>query len=112
MLHKRPLRVNAIGAKVGLTPGSISVAVDRLNASGLVSRIEDCDGRPIRIVDLTPAGRSLIEPVFFRHAAFMEKIVAVLTPQERVQWESLLKKSDRHAETIHVGKGSAASRDR
>jgi MarR family transcriptional regulator, 2-MHQ and catechol-resistance regulon repressor len=30
LLHKGPLPVNTIGPKVWLTPGSISVAVDRL----------------------------------------------------------------------------------
>ena len=30
LLHKGPMPVNAIGPKVGLNPGSVSVAVDRL----------------------------------------------------------------------------------
>src|ERR1700730_19212349 len=38
LLHKGPLPVNTIGPKVSLTPGSISVAVDRLVKKGLVSR--------------------------------------------------------------------------
>jgi len=38
LLHKGPLPVNTIGPKVWLTPGSISVAVDRLVKKGLVSR--------------------------------------------------------------------------
>jgi MarR family 2-MHQ and catechol resistance regulon transcriptional repressor len=100
LLHKGPLPVNVIGPKVGLTPGSISVAVDRLHARRLVSRIEDAEDRRIRMVDLTPEGRALIEPVFSRHAEFMEKIVAVLSPEERVQLEDLLKKVGRHAESI------------
>jgi MarR family 2-MHQ and catechol resistance regulon transcriptional repressor len=32
LLHKGPLPVNTIGPIVGLTPGSISIAVDRLFA--------------------------------------------------------------------------------
>jgi len=40
LLHKGPLPVNVIGPMVNLTPGSISVAVDRLLAKGLVSREE------------------------------------------------------------------------
>src|SRR5437016_14468545 len=35
LLHKGPLPVNTIGPKVWLTPGSISVAVDRLVKKGL-----------------------------------------------------------------------------
>jgi MarR family 2-MHQ and catechol resistance regulon transcriptional repressor len=38
LLHKGPLPVNTVGPKVHLTPGSISVAVDRLLEKGLVSR--------------------------------------------------------------------------
>jgi hypothetical protein len=38
LLHKGPLPVNTIGPIVDLTPGSISIAVDRLVAKGLVSR--------------------------------------------------------------------------
>src|ERR1700750_1445433 len=40
LLHKGPLPVNTIGSKVWLTPGSISVAVDRLVKKGLVARKE------------------------------------------------------------------------
>ncbi len=59
LLHKGPLPVNTIGPKVNLTPGSISVAVDRLYAKGLVSRIESAEDRRIRIVALTPNGKKL-----------------------------------------------------
>ena len=38
LLHKGPLPVNTIGPKVWLTPGSISVAVDRLEKKALVKR--------------------------------------------------------------------------
>src|ERR1700722_20979572 len=73
LLHKGPLPVNVIGPKVNLTPGSISVAVDRLVAKGLVSRAECPDDRRVRIVALTPRGKSLIAPIFRAHAATMEK---------------------------------------
>ena len=73
LLHKGPQPVNTIGPRVQLTPGSISVAVDRLHGRGLVSRVEDAGDRRIRIVDLTPAGRALIVPVFRRRAAILRK---------------------------------------
>ena len=38
LLHKGPLPVNTIGLIVDLTPGSISLAVDRLVEKGLVRR--------------------------------------------------------------------------
>src|SRR5438477_7636680 len=54
LLHKGPLPVNTIGPKVWLTPGSISVAVDRLVRKGLVSRNDHPDDRRVRRVELTP----------------------------------------------------------
>src|SRR5271170_7515569 len=50
LLHKGPLPVNTIGTIVNLTPGSISIAVDRLVAKGLVSRVESAEDRRVRIV--------------------------------------------------------------
>ena len=67
LLHKGPLPVNVIGPKVNLTPGSISVAVDRLVAKGLVSRAECSQDRRVRIVALTPRGKSVITPIFRAH---------------------------------------------
>ena len=64
LLHKGPLPVNTIGPIVDLTPGSISIAVDRLVAKGLVSRVESAEDRRVRIVALTPRGKDLIAQPF------------------------------------------------
>ena len=100
LLHKGAQPVNVIGPKVNLTPGSISVAVDRLHGRGLVSRVEDPGDRRVRIVDLTPAGRELIVPVFRRRAAVLEEVFTVLRPDERVRFERLLKAVGRNAEFL------------
>src|ERR1700704_782452 len=73
LLNKGPLPVNTIGPKVHLTPGSISVAIDRLLKRGLVSRVESTEDRRVRIVSLTLKGRELIAPVFRNHAAEIRK---------------------------------------
>ena len=56
LLHKGPLPVNTIGPKVWLTPGSISVAVDRLVKKGLVSRKDHPDDAawPHRLLQRQP----------------------------------------------------------
>src|SRR5258705_5437 len=82
LLHKGPLPVNVIGPKVNLTPGSISVAVDRLVAKGLVSRVECSKDRRVRMVALTPRGKSVIAPIFKEHVATMEKVFAALSSAE------------------------------
>jgi MarR family transcriptional regulator, 2-MHQ and catechol-resistance regulon repressor len=102
LLHKGPLPVNTIGPKVNLTPGSISVAVDRLYGKGLVSRVESAEDRRIRIVALTPGGKKLIVPVFRKHAADIGKVFSELSSGELQQLESILKKVGKRAEALGV----------
>jgi MarR family 2-MHQ and catechol resistance regulon transcriptional repressor len=97
LLNKGPLPVNTIGPKVWLTPGSISVAVDRLVKKGLVSRKDHPDDRRVRRVELTPKGRALITRGFREHAAAMETAVSVLSKKERLTLLRLLKKLGKHA---------------
>ena len=98
LLHKGSLPVNTIGPKVWLTPGSISIAVDRLVRKGLVVRKEQTADRRVRRVELTPKGRSLIAATFRQHAAAMEKVINVLSTSERTTLLRLLKKLGKHAE--------------
>ena len=100
LLHKGPLPVNVIGPKVNLTPGSISVAVDRLLAKGLVSRAECLQDRRVRIVALTPRGKGVITPVFRAHAATMERVFAGLSSEELRQLDRQLKHIGRQAELL------------
>ena len=102
LLHKGPLPVNTIGPKVNLTPGSISVAIDRLYGKGLVSRVESAEDRRIRIVALTPSGKKLIVPVFRKHAAAMRKVFSELSSDELQQLESILRRVGRRAEALGV----------
>src|SRR5438045_9384000 len=57
LLHKGALPVGDIGRKVLLTSGSITVAVDRLAAKGLVERRASADDRRSRMVMLTQEAR-------------------------------------------------------
>ena len=92
LLHKGPLPVNTIGPIVDLTPGSISIAVDRLFAKGLVSRVESGEDRRVRIVALTPRGKDLIAPAFRKHAGQMRRVFSELSPEELRNLEMALKK--------------------
>ena len=100
LLHKGPLPVNTIGPIVDLTPGSISTAVDRLVAKGLVSRAESSQDRRVRIVALTPRGNDLIVSAFRKHSRQIKKLFSAVSPEEFRALEVALMK---------VGKRAAAS---
>jgi MarR family 2-MHQ and catechol resistance regulon transcriptional repressor len=110
LLHKGPLPVNTIGPKVHLTPGSISVAVDRLLEIGLVSRVESADDRRVRIVALTKRGKDLIVPIFRKHAAEIGKVFADASPKELQTLESILKKAGKRARALGEERSKTRSR--
>lgn len=107
LLHKGPLPVNVIGRKVLLTTGSITTAVDRLAERGLVARKEDPEDRRVRRVLLTAKGRKLIEPAFAAHGADLDKVVSVLTRQERATLVALLRKLGTGADAARGATGSS-----
>src|SRR6266403_737109 len=100
LLNKGPLPVNTIGPIVDLTPGSISIAVDRLFAKGLVSRVESSEDRRVRIVALTPRGKALIDSAFRKHSGQMKRVFSELSPEERRGLEAALKKVGKRAAAL------------
>ena len=105
LLHKGPLPVNTIGPIVDLTPGSISIAVDRLFAKGLVSRVESAEDRRVRIVALTPRGTDLIVSAFRKHSGQMRRVFSELTPEDLRSLEAALKKIGKRAAVLMEQKG-------
>jgi MarR family transcriptional regulator, 2-MHQ and catechol-resistance regulon repressor len=92
LLHKGPLPVNVIGEKVELTTGSITTAVDRMEAKWLVVRKSHPADRRVRIVELTAKGRRLIEKAYAQHEIDMEKAMTALSHEERAVLVELLKR--------------------
>src|SRR5262249_29599258 len=105
LLHKGPLPVNTIGPIVDLTPGSISIAVDRLFAKGLVTRVESTEDRRVRIIALTPRGKDLIVPAFRKHSGQMRRVFSELSPEELRGLEVALKKVGKRAAALLVPTG-------
>jgi len=100
LLHKGPLPVNTIGPIVDLTPGSISIAVDRLFAKGLVTRVESTEDRRVRIIALTPRGKDLIVPAFRKHSGEMRRVFSELSAEELDCLEVALKKVGKRAAAL------------
>ena len=100
LLNKGPLPVNAFGPIVDLTPGSISIAVDRLFAKGLVSRVESAEDRRVRIVALTPRGKDLIVPAFRKHSGQMKRVFSELSAEELHCLEVAIKRLGKRAAAL------------
>ena len=92
LLHKGPLTITEIQAKVLLASGSMTAAVDRLEEKGLLTRGPAADDRRAKLLRLTREGKRVVEAAFQRHAAELEASMTVLTQPEKRQLYALLKK--------------------
>src|SRR5271154_648850 len=92
LLHKGPLYVKELGAKVMLTSGSMTAAVDRLGERGLIEREEDSGDRRARVVRLTGAGTELIRAAFEDHKLAMEVAVAGIAKKDREMLIEMLRR--------------------
>src|SRR5258706_16217746 len=76
LLNKGPLPVNTIGTIVDLTPGSISIAVDRLFAKGFVTRVESTEDRRPSLLAPAPRARGPYPPAFSKPSAPINRRVS------------------------------------
>ena len=98
LLHKGPLTVKEIGARVLLTSGSMTAAIDRLAEREFVERTEDSEDRRARVIRLTPLGRVTIRRAFRTHEQAMEQAIASFAREDRAQLIDLLRRLGRSAE--------------
>jgi MarR family 2-MHQ and catechol resistance regulon transcriptional repressor len=101
LLHQGPLPHREIGRKVLTSPGNLTDLVDKLQARGLVGRVRDPRDRRLVRVELTRAGRALVQDLFPRHATDIAATMDGLSCAELRVLEPLLRKL-----------GMAAARDR
>ena len=92
ILHLGPLTQRDLGRKVLTSAGNMTDVIDKLAARGLVTRTRAPRDRRSVIVDLTPAGRALIEGVFPQHANDIAASMAGLNSAELATLETLLRK--------------------
>lgn len=92
LLHKGPQPVNEIGRRIELTSGAITMAVDRLESQGLVTREAHPSDRRARIVRLTAAGKEKAAKIFAVHKAVMDSAATGLSKTERATLIELLRK--------------------
>lgn len=81
-----------LGAELGLSPGTISLRIDRLVRHGLVERHPDPDDGRGAVITITAPGRDLFEACAPEHLANARELLAGLTDDERERLGELLGK--------------------
>ncbi len=78
LLHKGPMPVNTIGKKILPTSGSITTAVDRLEAKRSCGTADSASDRRLRVVSLTKEGTKQIKVAYSEHQKHLELAVSSL----------------------------------
>jgi DNA-binding MarR family transcriptional regulator len=78
--------------ELGLTAGTMSLRINRLESAGLVHREADPDDKRNAFVRLTNRGREIFEQATPDHLANMRRLLAALTGSEQEQLARLLSK--------------------
>lgn len=78
--------------ELGLTSGTMSVRIDRLEAQGLVNRRVDPSSARNTLISLTARGRELVETVLPAHLRNERRLLSALSPAELDALAGLLRK--------------------
>ncbi|GAA4043968.1 MarR family transcriptional regulator [Arthrobacter methylotrophus] len=95
---ERPLRANEVTAQTMLSGAATTKLTARLQAVGLISRERlERDGRGV-LLELTPAGRSLVETQFPRCLEADQQLLQGLSNDEQAALATLLRRVSENAE--------------
>ena len=90
--HEKSLRMKELAEKLGVTTGTLTVSVDKLERKGLILRKpHETDRRSYRIV-LTDAGEEHFSKHHDFHLKLTDEIASVLTPEELKTFNQVLEK--------------------
>jgi DNA-binding MarR family transcriptional regulator len=90
--HEKSLRMKDLAEKLGVTTGTLTVTVDKLENKALIERKpHETDRRSYRIV-LTDAGKKHFAQHHEFHLKLTKEMASILTPEELKTFEFVLKK--------------------
>ncbi|MFN3741653.1 MAG: MarR family winged helix-turn-helix transcriptional regulator [Anaerolineales bacterium] len=89
--HRGSCGISELGEEMGVTSAAVSQLLDRLVQQGLAVRAEDLRDRRNKVVQLTEAGRSIVQDGMAARQMWLAKLVDSLTPQEQQQVEAAIR---------------------
>lgn len=106
-IQGKPLAPSEIAEHSGVTRATVTGLVRQLEDQGYVARRDDPADRRRSLVELTPAGRALIEGVLPRHLAHIGSLLEGLDRGELRTLTRLLEKVERAVHRAPVPRSSA-----
>lgn len=90
--HSDSLRMKELAAKTGVTTGTLTVMIDRLEQQGLLQRQPHATDRRSWLVTLTDKGKQLFREHHQYHLRLTTELTAGLSPKEETRFAATLAK--------------------
>ena len=94
------LRVTDLGERLLIRPPSVTGVIDRLVRARLVARTSSTGDHRVKLLELTPAGRELVETMHNAHDDKVTSLLGVLSGEEQKQLHALLEKFANNLESL------------
>lgn len=92
LYHKGDQPLQRIGGKILLASGSMTYVIDKLEKKEYIVRVACPNDRRVTYAQITEKGRKLIEQVFPSHRNEIDRIMSVLSKEEKEAAIDILKK--------------------
>jgi DNA-binding MarR family transcriptional regulator len=90
--HGASLRMKELAKKMGVTTGTLTVMIDRLEQQGLLQRTPHETDRRSYLIALTAKGQALFAEHHQYHLRLIEEITATLSSEEQTMFGLVLEK--------------------
>ena len=92
LFHKGDQPLQQIGGKILLASGSMTYVIDKLEKKDYIRRVACAEDRRVTFAQITEKGKKLIEQVFPAHQNEIDRIMSVLSDEEKDMAIEVLKK--------------------
>jgi DNA-binding MarR family transcriptional regulator len=90
--HAGPIKMKDLARKIGVTTGTLTVAIDRLEEKQLLVRQPCKTDRRAYLIELTASGKTYFKQHHNFHIKMTQEIVADLTDEEQHLFGSIIEK--------------------
>lgn len=91
----RPKNMTAVAKELGVTTGTLTIAVNSLVKKGLADRVRSEEDRRVVLVSLSSKGKEIFKQHQMFHEKMIDAVVEQLTEEEKAVLEKALKNLNR-----------------
>jgi DNA-binding MarR family transcriptional regulator len=90
------MNMKTLAEKLGITTGTITVTVDRLDKGGYAKRATTEEDRREYIIELTPAGKEAFADHHKHHLRLTQELISLISKEDLVAFTRVLQKINEH----------------